>query len=247
MTRTLLSLLLAAMWTAASAAPVTKAAADSLYAKGHYAKAAEAYEQLIAAEPEQADLHYNLGNAYYKVDDIPHALLAYERALRLNPADADTRANLALARTKITDKQADTSEMFFITWWKQAATALPAVAYGLIAVVAFVLMLVALALAIFRRMPRWGLRLSAALFLICAIANLLLLTQHRLLGRHDSAIVMASSINVKSSPDERSTDLFILHEGTKLRLLDDTMSQWLEVRLDEGKQGWIPRSAVEII
>lgn len=247
MTRTLLSFLLAAMWTAASAVPLTKAAADSLYAKGHYAKAAEAYEQLIAAEPEQADLHYNLGNAYYKTDDIPRALLAYERALRLNPADGDTRANLALARTKITDKQADTSEMFFITWWKQAATALPATAYGLIAIAAFVLMLVALAVCVFRSSPRWALRSAALLLLVCAIANLLLLTQNQLLGRHDSAIVMDSSVSVKSSPDERSTDLFILHEGTKLRLLDTTMSQWLEVRLDEGKQGWIPRTAVEII
>lgn len=247
MTRTLLPLLLAAMWTAATAAPTTKAAADTLYAKGLYAKAAEAYEQLIAAAPDQADLHYNLGNAYYKCDDIPHALLAYERALRLNPADADTRANLALARTKITDKQADTSEMFFITWWKQAATALPAALYALIALAAFVLMLVALAICIFRSAPRWALRTAAVLLLVCAIANLLLLTQNQLLGRHDSAIVMAPSINVKSSPDERSTDLFILHEGTKLRLLDTTMSQWLEVSLDEGKQGWIPRTAVEII
>ena len=228
----------------------TKADADSLYAQGHYAQARKLYEALLKGNGSDADLYYNLGNACFKTDDLPHALLNYERALRLNPSDADVKANLAFVRTQITDKQAPVAEMFFITWWKAAATALPFAAYALIALVAFLLLLIALACTIFLhrdRLRRLSLRLALLCLLCCLLSNLLLITQRQLLRRHDAAIVMDPVLTVKSSPDAQSTDLFILHEGTRVRLLDTTMSQWMEVRLEDGKQGWIPRSAVEII
>ena len=243
-----LALLLLAGSSSVGAA--TKADADSLYAQGHYAQARKLYEALLKGNGPDADLYYNLGNACFKTDDLPHALLNYERALRLNPADADVKANLAFARTQITDKQTPASEMFFITWWKAAATVLPFAAYALIALVAFWVLLVALACTIFLhrdRLRRIALRLAFICLLCCLLSNLLLLTQRQLLRRHDAAIVMEPVLTVKSSPDAQSTDLFILHEGTRVRLLDTTMSQWMEVRLEDGKQGWIPRTAVEII
>lgn len=244
----LLPLLLLLM--APTARADTKAQADSLYAAARYEAAIQAYEHLLDPEEPQADILYNIGNCHYKLGDIPHALLCYERALVLKPSDADIRANLRLARTKTPDKQAETSEMFFITWWKQAAMALPLPAYALIAVACFILLLLSLLLCIFLRDVSWRKRcLHAAgiCLVICLLANLALFTQYNLLARHDGAIVIAPSLTVKSSPDERSMDLFIVHEGTKLRILDNSMSQWLEVKLEEGKQGWVPRTALEII
>lgn len=228
----------------------TKAQADSLYVTARYEAAIAVYQQLLDPDDPQADLYYNLGNCYYKQDDVPRAILFYERALAINPSDADIRANLALARTKTTDKQAETSEMFFVTWWKQFSAALSLPTWAILAVCAFVLLLAGLLLCVFltdASSRRWCLRAVAILFAVCLLSNLALLTQYNLLARHDSAIVMASSLTVKSSPDDRSTDLFIVHEGTKLRILDDSMTQWLEVRLEEGKQGWVPRMAIEII
>lgn len=235
---------------ASTANAASKEAADSLYIAANYEAAIQAYEQALDNNEPQADILYNLGNCHYKLDDIPNAILCYERALVLNPSDADTRANLRLARTKTTDKQAETSEMFFVTWWKQAAMACSIPVHAIVGVTAFVLLLGCLLACVFLNgiaQRKWCLRLAALCLLVCAWANLALLTQYNLVAHHDSAIVMAPTLTVKSSPDERSMDLFIVHEGTKLRILDDSMSQWLEVKLEEGKQGWVPRTTLEVI
>ena len=99
------------------AVAVTKAQADSAYQQEHYQQAAQIYEQLLK-RGESADLYYNLGNAYYRMDDITHAVLAYERALLLSPGDADVRFNLQMARSKTIDKIVPESEMFFVTWYR---------------------------------------------------------------------------------------------------------------------------------
>lgn len=95
---------------------VTKAEADSAYINNDFTNAAELYESILKNKGESADIYYNLGNSYYKMNNIAKAVLNYERALLLNPGNNDIRFNLELARSKTVDKVTLPSEMFFITW-----------------------------------------------------------------------------------------------------------------------------------
>ena len=86
-----------------------------------------------------------------------------------------------------------------------------------------------------------------ALFIVLLVSNLAAFSQHRDMVSRDTAIVMSPAVTVKSSPSDRSTDLFVIHEGSKVEIIDDSMSEWKEVKFEEGKQGWVPADAVEVI
>jgi len=195
-------------------------------------------------------LYYNLGNAYYKAEQTPQAILAYERALLLNPADRDARFNLELARQKTTDKQASSSDMFFVTWWYQLSSALSPQGWAVLGISTFVLMLVGILFYAFfsnLKLRKWGIYSALGLFALCLLSNLFLLTQWTKLHTRDAAIVMSPAVVVKSSPGETSTDLFLIHAGTRLRILDDSMREWREVEVEEGKQGWVHLHDIEVI
>ena len=197
-----------------------------------------------------SEVYYNLGNCYYKMDEIPLAVLNYERAFLLDPGDADIRANLALARGKTIDKVVPPSEMFFVTWWRDLTNCMSINAWTILGITAFVLMLVGVLLYVFMSqltLRKIGIYGAMAMLVIVIIANLAALSQHADLTHRDTAIIMAPSVTVKSSPSETSTDLFLIHEGSKVEILDGSMKEWLEVKFEEGKQGWVPVSTLEII
>lgn len=228
----------------------TKAAADTLYKSEKYEEAAKQYESLLKRQGSSAMLYYNLGNAYYKDEQIPRAILAYERALLLNPADRDARFNLELARLKTADKQTPPSEMFFVTWWRQFSCLLSPQGWAAVAFASFVLLLVGVLLYAFSsvlRVRKCGIYGAMLLCVVTVISNLSLLTQWYALNHRDSAIVMTPAVVVKSSPSENSTDLFLIHEGTRLRILDSSMREWREVEVEDGKQGWIHKDDMEVI
>lgn len=228
----------------------TKAAADMLYKSEKYEEAAKQYEHLLKQQGPSAVLYYNLGNAYYKGELIPRAILAYERALLLNPADRDARFNLELARLNTADKQTPPSEMFFVTWWRQFSCLLSPQGWAVVAFVSFVLLLVGVLLYAFSsvlRVRKCGIYGAMFLCVVAIISNLSLLTQWYALNHRDAAIVMTPAVVVKSSPSENSTDLFLIHEGTRLRILDSTMREWREVEVEDGKQGWIHKDDMEVI
>ncbi len=227
-----------------------KSEADSLYAQECYEQAAKIYQQLLEQDGDAVELYYNLGNCYYKTENIPYAILNYERALRLSPGDGDIRANLALARSHTTDKVTPASEMFFVTWWKRFTNSMSLRAWTQLAVIAFILMLLGILAYMFLRgltLRKIGAYGAIALLAVTVIANLCILTQHSLLVSHTAAIVIEPAVTVKSSPSQSSTDLFIIHEGSRVEILDDGMNEWREVKLEEGKQGWIPSKAIENI
>lgn len=228
---------------------VSKVEADKLYTQENYAEAAEAY-QAVLQSGVAAEVYYNLGNCYYKLDKIPMAILNYERALLLAPADADIRANLALARGKTVDKVVPPSEMFFVTWWRNLTNSMSIDAWSTLGLAAFVVILLGL-LAYMFATPLWARKLGVygamALFLFMLVANLAALSQYAGLKHHDTAIILSPAVSVKSSPSERSTDLFLIHEGSKVEILDNSMKDWIEVKFEEGKQGWIPTNTAEVI
>jgi hypothetical protein len=177
-------------------------------------------------------------------------VLNYERAILLDPGDADIRANLALARGKTIDKVVPPSEMFFVTWWRDLTNCMSINAWTMLGIIAFILMLIGVLLYMF--MPQLTVRKTGVygamiLLVIVIIANLAAVSQHADLTHRSTAIILAPSVTVKSSPSETSTDLFLIHEGSKVEILDGSMKEWLEVKFEEGKQGWIPVNALEII
>lgn len=234
---------------ATAARQYTKADADSAYAAGEYATAVALYEQLLA-EGESATLYYNLGNSYFKSDDIAHAILCYERALVYNPSDRDAQFNLELAESRAVDRVTPKAEIFFLRWYHQFAALLPADMWAIGAVVAFVLCLVATALFIFCR-RRGGKKAAFAAAVVLLVATLcmngLATTQKRRITHRECAIVMSPSVTVRSTPGPNGVELFVLHEGRKVTIKDDTMQSWKEIELEDGNVGWIEAKDIERI
>lgn len=234
---------------AAQAFP-TKTEADSAYARNDFATAVEIYEGILANEGESSDIYYNLGNSYYKMDNMAKAVLNYERALLLNPGDGDIRFNLELARSKTVDKVTPVSEMFFVTWTRSLANTMSERAWAWAGISLFILMILALALFVFGKrvvLKKVGFISAICFFLLTILANLFASGQKSELVNRDSAIIMAPSVTVKSTPNQSGTDLFILHEGRKVMIKDNSMKEWKEIRLEDGNVGWVPASVIEII
>jgi tetratricopeptide (TPR) repeat protein len=244
-TATLLLLLLLPL----SAGAVTKAEADSAYAGEQYQKAAKLYEQLLQ-QGVSADLYYNLGNAYYRMDNITQAVLNYERALTLAPGDADVRFNLQMARSKTIDKIVPESEMFFVTWYRSLVNLMSVDGWAWTGLAALFAAIVLTLLYLFsspiwlRKVGFFGGALSLLLFVL---SSLFAWQQKQAHLQRPGAIIVRSAVNVKSTPSKNGTDLFILHEGTKVTVTDSTMKGWKEIRVADGKEGWVETSEIEVI
>lgn len=228
----------------------SKADADSLYKAEKYTEAAAIYEALVAKKGESADIFYNLGNCYYKLNNIAPAILNYERALLLDGTDKQIKDNLTLARSKTIDKIPAPSEMFFVTWWKNLSNAMTVDAWGCTALALFIICLLAAGVYMFAQsipLRKAGLYISLSMLILCLASNFAGKTRKNTLSTHDYAIIISSAVSVKSSPSSGSTDLFIIHEGTKVKILDSSIKGWKEVSYEEGKTGWIPTENIEII
>ena len=241
---------LLALSLATSVSAQTKQEADSLYAKERYEAAAAVYQKVIDKYGVAPELFYNLGNCYYKLDETAKAILNYERAQLLDPSDSDIKANLALARAKTTDKVTPASEMFFVSWWRGLANMMKISDWMVVAFTAFVLMLVGILVYAFMSVVRYrkiGAYGALACLAISVVANLSALSQYMTVIHRDYAIVMTPAVTVKSSPSGSSTDLFVIHEGSKVEVLDSSMKEWREVKLEEGKVGWVRVTDLEVI
>lgn len=223
--------------------------AAAAYAKGDYQQAAECYTKLLKVG-ESAELYYNLGNCEYRLGNITQSIIAYERALRLNPGDSDTRYNLQFLRGKTIDKVVPVDEMFFVTWYHSLQNLMSIDAWAILAVSAFVLALMLILAYLFgsnillRKIGFFG----ALVGLLIFVLGLLFAYQRKVaLSEHNIAIVLTPTLNVKATPAESSSDAFVIHEGTRLTITDSSMNAWYGVRLDDGKEGWLPKNSVEVI
>ena len=227
----------------------TKAEGDSAYMRNDYASAIQIYEALLN-RGEAADIYYNLGNSYYKAGDIAKAILNYERALLLQPGNGDIRANLEIARSKTVDKVEPVPEIFFVSWTKSLINSMSVDSWAVCGVVCFILLIVSLYLFIFSKqivLKKAGFISSIVFLAVTILANVFANQQKDELTNRNSAIVINPSVTVRSTPSESGTSLFILHEGHKVGVKDGSMKDWKEIRLEDGKVGWVPASAIEII
>lgn len=228
---------------------VTKTKGDSAYIKEDYAAAIQIYEALLK-NGEAADVYYNLGNSYYKIGEIAKAVLNYERALLLQPGNGDIRANLEVARAKTIDKVEPVPEVFFVSWIKSLTNSMSVDAWATWGIVSFILLIIAFYFFIFSKqimLKKIGFISGIILLIVTVCSNLFASQQKEHLVNRSEAIVMNPSVTVRSTPSESGTSLFILHEGRKVSVKDNSMKEWKEIRLEDGKVGWVPASAIDVI
>lgn len=227
----------------------TKAMADSAYTSGDYTTAIALYEQILQTG-ESSVLYYNLGNAYFKTDDMARAILNYERALLLNPSDKDIHFNLDLARSKTVDRVTGNTELFFVRWFRSFAGMLSLDAWAYTAVALFILAICSILAFIFckkGKIKKIFFIFAAILLILTFGTNMIGHSQKKRLTVHNCAIVMSPSVVVRSTPSVTGTDLFVLHEGRKVTITDDSMAAWKEIELEDGNVGWIEAESLERI
>ncbi|MGP1420670.1 MAG: tetratricopeptide repeat protein [Tannerella sp.] len=223
--------------------------AEVAYKQENYAKAIELYEELLKNNGESYQIYYNLGNAYYKTNKIAPAILNYERALLLNPGDGDIRFNLEMSRLRTTDKIEPIGEFFLVKWFRSIRNLLSVDVWASMGIACFILFIGCLILFFFSkwmRLKKIGFYAGIFLLLTVVLANIFAWSQKKALITRDTAIIFASTITIKSSPDTSGTDLFVLHEGTKVQI-KSTLGEWYEIRLEDGKEGWIPQKELKRI
>jgi len=223
--------------------------AGEFYRKGDFNDAIKIYEQLRNEGYQGTSLYFNLANSYYRIGKLGYAILNYERSLKISPTDEDIKHNLAFANLSTIDRIQPLPTFFIFEWW-EALIALLSVNGWTYLAFSFYLILIFLFIFYFfaKTITQQKLILFSGLvtIVILAIAVSLLLVKINREQKQINAVVVEQSITVKTSPDSKSTDAFVIHEGLKLNL-DDKLDDWVKIRLADGKVGWIKNDTVEKI
>lgn len=233
--------------------------ADSAYTADNYREAVELYQNVINNEGSSATLYYNLGNSYYRLGELGKAILAYERALRLNPSYSEAKNNLEFVNARISDRPGERGT-FLENALDSAANATHSNTWAWLAFVTFVLTLLGVLAYIFsnqiliRKLGFFG---GIILLIATGVFIFLSFRSAAISIADDVAIVTAPSTILSTAPREpkdRNQEAMLLHEGTKVKILDsvkstsDTISSlWYDVEIDNAHRAWINAAAVEKI
>lgn len=229
---------------------LTVADADSAYIKADYLTAIRMYEEILKDKGFSAGLYMNMGNAYYKIDEIAKAILNYERAYLLDPSDSNIKFNLELARTKTVDRVVPINQLFIIVWVNKLISVLNTNQWSVMIIIFFIVSLLSLAVYFFtkrRTIKKISFYFLSVFFVFSILSYIFASTQMNSLKHRDTAIIMSPSVTVKSTPSDSGTELFIIHEGRKVKILDNSMKEWVEIELEDGNTGWIQVKDMEII
>ncbi|MCD7973823.1 MAG: tetratricopeptide repeat protein [Candidatus Azobacteroides sp.] len=222
--------------------------ADKVYTEGNYAEAAELYEKELE-KGVSARLYYNLGNAYFKTNQFPAAILNYERALLMAPGDSDIRFNLEMAKSRIPDRIVSIEKFFLVKWVDDLQNIQSSDGWAKLGIILFILLIICLFLFFFGRftmLRKGSFYLGCLLILLVICCNIFSYKQKQKLTNKEYAILFEPSVTVKSSPQPDGQELFVIHEGVKV-YIRTTLNGWCEIELEDGKVGWIPLSMVERI
>jgi len=245
----LVVVLLMALFSHATENQLIIAKANKAYTDGLFTNAVDLYKQVLTSGNESWELYYNLGNSYYKMNDFASAILYYEKAKKLDPGNEDINFNLKVTNNKIADKIEPLPELFYKRWYRNLVELFPVDIWAritsltLILSLFFALFYVMSQRVFLRKMGFW----TGILFFILSLVSVHFAIQnYKTLQNNTEAIIFTPTVTIKSSPDEKSIDLFVLHEGTKVNILDN-IGNWYEIRIANGSVGWLPVSSVEKI
>ena len=220
--------------------------ANFYYNEARYDTAVVIYEGILDEGYVSAPLLCNIGNAYFKMRNYPMAILNYEKALKIEPNNEDIKQNLAIANALITDKIEPVPEFFLKKAWKNMGARLTANQWATLSLILIGLVLTVLFIYLTTRTR--GIKKSmffvGILLIIISLCSIIFASQRwRHMNEHNEAIVMIPTITVKSSPSSSGTDLFVLHEGTKVDVMDRADS-WNKIKIADGSVGWLPSSCI---
>ena len=219
--------------------------ANKLYAEGKYKEAAELYNAIIKNGVESGEVYFNLGNIYYKQDEIGKSILYYEKASRFLQGDESLEQNLKIVKLKIIDKIEPIPKLFLEEWWDTAIRIFPIDIYAWVNLALFIFTLVFISMNIIfnRRIFRNLIWIFSIFFAINFVLFLGKIYESETLQH---AIILNDKISVVSEPNLSGLEIFILHEGTKVRI-NRILDDWFEISLDDGKTGWLKANSLEII
>ena len=250
MKKTLILLLLATALNAAAQTPQQlMQRGNDAYAKGDFVAAAQAYNAVLDAGYESADLYYNLGNVYYRQEEYGLSILNYERALRLKPNFRDAKQNLDLADSKTEDQIAALPEIFLAQWAHSVVAWFSPTGWRICTLILLALLGTAVVIFLLSRDYAWrkgaliGGIVTLVFLLLCIACTISASVRY---NRHNQAIVTAPMAVVKSSPEENSIDKLVLHEGTKVNI-EETLGEWHKIQIADGNNGWLQTDEVTII
>ena len=222
---------------------------DSAYKQELYTEAITQYETVLEQGYESAELYYNLGNAYFNINNLPAAILNYERARVLAPGDADIQFNLKIANSMITDKIEAVPEIFYVRWWKSLRNSINLHSWTITSITVFALLLLCAGLfflarnMFLRKIAFW----TGVVFVLLSLAVFsMTYTKYDMQSKHLEAIVFDPTITIKSSPNQLGKDLFVIHEGTKVYIIEE-INDWCNIVIANGSDGWLPSSSIKRI
>ena len=214
--------------------------ANDAFIQDDYKKSETLYLQILENQVESAEVYFNLGNVYFKIGQIPNAILYYEKSKKLNPQDEDMLNNLQMANLKTTDKVESKPELAVTTWWETVLNISTVDEWGkksiylsFLSLAVFILFIVSKGLI--KRLSFFG---GIGIFGISLLFYLLAQQQKSLQSSDQYGIIFTPSVTVKSAPEEDGTKIFVIHEGTKVQVIENS-GEWSRIALMNGNKGWI--------
>ena len=223
--------------------------ANNEYKKENYNNAIILYKQVLKNGYECYELYYNIGNSYFKTDDIPSAILYYERAKKLNPNNDDINFNIKIANSKLVDKIEPIPELFLKQWWEKLFNLFPADTWAKITIIVLSLLFVLFTIYLLSKiitLKKISFWLAFGCLILTIITYIFANRQYNLANNKHTAIIFAPTLTIKSSPNNNSKDLFVIHEGIKVNIIDK-VGIWYEIKIANGSIGWIEKSNAKII
>lgn len=223
------------------------------YQDGDFRSAIDLFNKEIKNQQAEgkvsSELYYNLGNAYFRLNEIPEAILNYERAQLFDPGDKDIRHNIEYSQTKIEDKILEVDNFFLSIWFLSVQNLLSSNAWAKFAIISFLLFMGSLVLFFFSPklfVKKVGFYAGIVMFVLLIFSNIFAVHQKSKIENRNTAIVMAGSAHVVSSPSSSSKELFVLHAGTKVTIAKRD-GNWVEIEIANGSVGWIQKDKLEVI
>ena len=226
-----------------------KQKADDAYSKGKYQEAIVNYEAALK-KGKSADIYYNLGNAYYRTDNVTRAVINYEKARLLAPGDDDINHNLEVARSKTIDNIQPGEKIFFKVWFEDIKTSMGIDTWATLSLISLVVALILFLVYLFVKqmaVRKVAFYLSLVLVIFFIFGNVFASQLKDFATSSSAAIIVSPTVTAKKTPTDQAADVCVLHEGTRVEITDNALKGWYGFRLADGREGWITDKDVEVI